>query len=122
MKIAITATGEDLESNCDGRFGRCSFFVIVDPDSLEYEAIRNSSRKARSGAGIQAAETLAETGADAVATGNVGPNAFNALDSAGLNIYTGASGTVEEVVGLFKNDELTQVNEPTTSGGTGRKK
>ncbi|MFW6104874.1 MAG: NifB/NifX family molybdenum-iron cluster-binding protein [Candidatus Bipolaricaulota bacterium] len=121
MKLAITATGEDLKSNCDGRFGRCSVFVIVDPDSLEYEAIQNSSRKARSGAGIQAAETLTEAGVDAVATGNVGPNAFNALDSAGLNIYTGASGTVEEVVELFKNDELTQANEPTTSGGTGRK-
>lgn len=120
MKLAVTATGEDLESASDGRFGRCAFFVIVDPETLDYESILNTSQEARSGAGIQAAETLAQSGVDAVATGNVGPNAFNALDSAGVDIYTGAAGTVKEVVESYKNDKLTQANEPTTTGGTGR--
>ena len=120
MKLAVTSTGSDMDSTSDGKFGRCSYFVIVDTESKEHDSIENASKTARGGAGVQAAETLANAGADAVATGNVGPNAFEALDAAGVEIYTGASGTVEEVVEAFENGNLTRANEPTTAGGRGK--
>ena len=33
MKIAITSTGNSLESHLDQRFGRCDFFVIYDTET-----------------------------------------------------------------------------------------
>ncbi len=120
MKLAVTATGEELDSKSDGRFGRCSAFIIVDPETLDYESVQNASQAATSGAGVQAAQTLADFGVDALATGNVGPNAFNVLDSAGITIYTGASGNIRDVIEDFKDDELSRANEPTAPGGAGK--
>ena len=52
MKVAVSATGENLDAQIDPRFGRCQYFVIVDMDSMEYEAILNASAMATGGAGI----------------------------------------------------------------------
>ena len=120
MKLAVTATGEELDSESDPRFGRCSYFILVDPETKDYEVIENSSKNARGGAGVQAAQTLAEAGVDALATGNVGPNAFNTLDSAGINMYTGASGTVKDVIEDYYGENLSRANEPTAAGGAGK--
>lgn len=120
MKLAVTAKGDKLDSGSDPKFGRCSYFLLIDTETMEFETIRNSSKSARGGAGVQAAETLSSNGADAVATGNVGPNAFDALDAAGVEIYTGASGTVKDVVDDYQEGRLTKVGEPTTSGGQGK--
>lgn len=120
MKLAVTAKGQNLDSSSDPKFGRCSYFLLIDTESMEFESIRNSSKSARGGAGVQAAETLSNNGADAVATGNVGPNAFDALEAAGIDIYTGASGTVKDVVDDYQEGKLTKASEPTTSGGQGK--
>ncbi|MFP4202655.1 MAG: NifB/NifX family molybdenum-iron cluster-binding protein [Candidatus Acetothermia bacterium] len=120
MRLAVTAKGKELDSEADARFGRCSYFLLIDPETMEFEAIQNSSKSARGGAGVQAAETLSSNGVDALATGNVGPNAFNALSSAGIKVFTGASGTIKETVEDYENGKLQQANEPTTSGGQGK--
>lgn len=120
MKLAVTAKGQELDSGADPKFGRCSYFLLIDTESMEFESMRNSSKSARGGAGVQAAETLSNNGADAVATGNVGPNAFDALEAAGIDIYTGASGTVKNVVEDYQEGRLTKTGEPTTSGGQGK--
>lgn len=120
MKIAVSASGDELESQLDRRFGRCSHFIIVEPESMKFEVIQNASRNAPSGAGVQAAQTLANAGVNSLITGNVGPNAFNALTTAGINIFTGASGTVKEVINEYKEGELSKTNEPTTTGGKGK--
>ena len=69
-----------------------------------------------SGAGIQAAQDVAEKGVVAVITGSVGPNAYQVLSSAGIRVYVGALGTVKEAVERFKNGQL---NEATTPGPAG---
>ena len=58
MKIGITSTGKNLDAEVDQRFGRCKYFIIVDTDSMEFEAISNENIMASGGAGIQAAQTL----------------------------------------------------------------
>lgn len=118
MKLAVSATGGELDAQLDRRFGRCSFFLIVDPDTMELESIQNSSRSASGGAGIKAAQTLSDSEVDSLITGNVGPNAFNALTAAGINIFTGASGTVKEAIDKYTEGELSQANEPTADGGS----
>lgn len=112
MKIGITSTGENLESNVDPRFGRGRYFLIVDTESLKYETISNESMIASGGAGIQAAQTIAKKNIQAVITGNIGPNAFKTLSAAGIKVYTGVNGTVKQAVEQYKKGELKETQAP----------
>ena len=119
MKIAASATNDSLDAQIDPRFGRCEYFVIVDTETMNLEAIPNTSRSALSGAGIQAVQVIANRGVQTVLTGNVGPNAFQALSSAGIDVITGVFGTVREAVEKFKSGQLQKITGPTTSMGFG---
>ena len=89
---------------------------------MQFEAIPNLAADATGGAGIQAAQTIANEGVKVVITGNVGPNAFGVLSAAGIEIVTGAFGTVREVIEKFKRGELQRTGAPTVGGhfGMGR--
>jgi len=113
LKVAVSATGPSLDASVDPRFGRCAYFVIVDMDTMQFEALQNSAQYAGRGAGIQAAQTIASKGAQVVLTGNVGPNAYQALSAAGIQIVTGAYGTVREAVMKYKQGELRSTSSPT---------
>jgi len=115
MKICVSAAGTNLDAPLEPRFGRCPYFVIVDSETMQFEAIPNGASNAVGGAGIQAAQTIVSKGVRVVITGNVGSNAFQALSAAGLKIYVGASGTVEEAVEKYKRGGLKEVNS-TISG------
>jgi len=114
MKICVTSTGDNLDSAVDPRFGRCAYFIIVDSDTLEFKAVPNPSVAASGGAGIQSGQTAANEGAEAVITGNVGPNAFQTLSSLGLKVFAGAKGKVKEAIDDYKNGKLKE-----ESGATG---
>jgi len=122
MKICVSAVANSLNAQLDPRFGRCPYFVIVDSESMQFEAIPNMASGAMGGAGIQAAQIIANKGVKVVITGNVGPNAFQALSAAGIKIVTGAFGTVREVVEKYKKGELSETNAPSVGGhfGMGR--
>ena len=119
MKICVSATSDNLDANIDSRFGRCPYFLIVDADTMEFEAILNDSLNAAHGAGIQAAQTVVNKGVDVVISG---PNAFNVLSATGIKVVTGASGSVRDAVTEYKNGKLQEVNNPTVGGhfGIGR--
>jgi len=106
MKIAITSTGKDLNTQIDPRFGRCQYFLIVDTDTMECEAIENDQAQARGGAGIQAGQLMAQRDVKAVLTGNCGPNAFQTLSAAGIEVVNGVSGIAREAVERYTNGEL----------------
>ena len=112
MKIAITATGKTLDSRVDPRFGRAAWFIIVDSDSMEFEAVANDNVSAAGGAGISSAKVVIDAGAEAVLTGNCGPNAHRTLVAGGVKVYTGAAGTVKEAIEKFKGGELTANEGP----------
>lgn len=107
MKICVTSDGTDLDANVDGRFGRCRNFIFVDTKTGEFEAVQNSNAEFAEGAGIQAAQAVNSRGAQAVLTGNVGPNAFKTLSAAGIIIYTGVGGKVKDAITAFKSSKLT---------------
>lgn len=112
MKIAVTSNGKTLESEVDPRFGRASCFIIVDSETMDFNVIENENVAAAGGAGISSAKVVIDAGAEAVLTGNCGPNAERTLSAAGVKIYTGATGTVAEAVELFKNGKLTETTGP----------
>ncbi|MCP4714435.1 MAG: dinitrogenase iron-molybdenum cofactor biosynthesis protein, partial [Deltaproteobacteria bacterium] len=88
MKVCVSSSGSDLESGMDPRFGRCQVFMIVDTETMEVEAVVNPAASSGGGAGTKAAQIVSNLSAVAVLTGNVGPNAYKALEAAGIEIYT----------------------------------
>ena len=119
MKICVTAVSGSLEAQIDPRFGRCPYFVIVDSETMEFEAVPNIASDSMSGAGIQAAQTMASKGVKVLITGNVGPNAFQALSAAGIRVVIGGFGNVREVVEKYKSGELKETSSPTVRGHFG---
>ena len=117
MKICITAQGETLDASIDPRFGRCQFFIFADTETEEFEAIKNPNIESMGGAGIQSGQLVAEKEVKAVLTGNVGPNAFETLKAAGIDVITGVSGTIQESIEKYARGEL----RPTQAASVGSK-
>ena len=105
MKIAISATGTDLQAQVDGRFGRCQHFIIYDTEAKTFEAVTNQAQFASGGAGIQAGQTVQTSGATVVLTGNVGPNAIKTLAAGNIKVCVGVSGTVSEAIKKYEAGE-----------------
>ena len=114
MNICVTSQGDNLDAPVDPRFGRCQYFIIVDTETLQYKAISNPNIDARGGAGIQSGQVMAERQVKAVVTGNVGPNAFETLNAAGISVITGASGSVRQAIEKYTKGELKPTQGPTT--------
>ena len=106
MKIAISATAQTLDATVEPRFGRCPYFIIVDPATLEFEAVANENAELGGGAGIQSAQLMAEKGVSVVLTGNCGPNAMEVFNSAGIKVVTGVTGTVSDAIQQFSAGSL----------------
>jgi len=117
MKIAITSTGTDLDAQVDPRFGRATYIIVVDTETLDFEIIDNSENKnAFKGAGITAASSICDKGAEVLITGFCGPNAFKTLDSAGVKVANDATGTVRTTVEDFKAGKFTFAEDANTEG------
>lgn len=113
MKLAISSTGDTLESSVDQRFGRAKGFIVIDPQSMEYKFIENTQNlNLPGGAGIQSAQKIAEMEVDALLTGNCGPKAFSALSSAGIKVYLGVNGTIRECIARYNTGILTPAKSP----------
>ena len=119
MKIAVSATGSGLEAEVEPRFGRCPYFIIVDTDTMKFEVMDNSSAMAAGGAGISAGQMVANKGVQAVLTGNCGPNAYQVLSAAGIQIVTGVSGKVRDAVEAYKFGNFQATSQPTVGAHFG---
>ncbi|MFA4991044.1 MAG: NifB/NifX family molybdenum-iron cluster-binding protein [Candidatus Omnitrophota bacterium] len=119
MKICVTSEGNSLDSKVDGRFGRCQYFIIADTETLKFEAVQNPNLESMGGAGIQSAQLVASKQIRAVLTGNVGPNAFQTLQAAGIEIFTGASGTVKEAIAMYKKGGFKSTQKPSVGSKFG---
>ncbi len=122
MKVAFTAQGDSEQARMDDRFGRASYFVIVDTETQASEGVSNPSLSAGSGAGVQSADFLSRRGVQAVVTGNVGPNGAHALGAAGIDIYQSDYATVAENLRALKKGSLQKVDQPTTGSGRGKRR
>jgi len=117
MKIAVSSTGKDMDSRVDQRFGRAAFFIIVDTESEGFIARDNTQNlNAMQGAGIQSAKNVVDLGVQAVLTGNMGPKAFSTLQAAGVDVYTGVSGTINDAIETFKTGTLGKTGKPNVEG------
>ncbi|AJQ29072.1 NifB/NifX family molybdenum-iron cluster-binding protein [Pelosinus fermentans] len=115
MKIAITSYGEDCHAAIDSRFGRADYFLIYDQDKEAWESLPNTQNlEAAHGAGIQAGQAIAKTGASVLITGHVGPKAFKVLEAGKIAMYSigDMSGSVEDALAAFLEGKLAVIDVP----------
>ena len=107
MKVGVSASGRDLNARVDDRFGRCPWFLVVDSDSLEFEAVENRHAEEGMGAGMVAAKDLIDVHVDAVISGQVGPKAYEVLKALNIDIFLASGGMrVKDALGKLKRGEL----------------
>jgi predicted Fe-Mo cluster-binding NifX family protein len=117
MRLAVTAQGSSTDSALDPRFGRARCFVLADTQTGEFKAVDNAvNLNATQGAGIQAARQVVDSAVQAVITGHVGPKAFSALKSGGVQVYTGATGTVADAVRQYQEGQLKLMKSADVAG------
>ena len=119
MKIAVTSTGPTLDDQVEARFGRCAYFLIIDPDTMEHEALENPNIALGGGAGIQSAQLLAQREVQTVLTGNCGPNAFQTFGAAGIQVIVGVSGPVKKAIEQFKSGVFSAASGPSVESKFG---
>lgn len=117
MKLAISVEGAGLDARLDPRFGRAKAFLIHDLDSGDNVLVDNAQNlEAAQGAGIQAAQTVAASGAKALISGHVGPKAFAALSAAGIEIYLSGGSSAAEAIKAFKAGSLERQSRADVEG------
>jgi len=119
MKLCITSQADSLDAEVDMRFGRCQYFLLIDSDTLEFEAIKNPNISSGGGAGVKAGQLMVDRGVEVVITGNVGPNAFEVLRAAQIEIIVGVSGRVREVIERYKRGEFNSAQGPNVNSKFG---
>ena len=121
MKIVISAATDNIYAEIDPRFGRSAYLIWVDTETFEWHSFDNPGIQASGGAGIKAAQFVAEKGADAIISGDFGPNAFDALSVANIPMYVFGKrdSTVRAIVNDFKSGKLQAVGKPTRAGEHG---
>ncbi|MBN1362149.1 MAG: NifB/NifX family molybdenum-iron cluster-binding protein [Sedimentisphaerales bacterium] len=113
MRVAFAASEDTLEAALDHRFGRAAKFIVYDTDTGVFEAVDNVQNvNAAQGAGIQAAQTVSQTGAECLVARHCGPKAFRVLSAAGITVYNTDAPTVAAALEAFQAGRL----EPATSG------
>lgn len=103
-KICITSLGKNLEAEVDPNFGRAHYFLIIDPETMEFEAVENPNIEAPQGAGIQTAQLISSKNVGTVLTGSCGPNALRVLQSSGIRVITGTSGNIRDILQKHKSE------------------
>ncbi|WMW22100.1 NifB/NifX family molybdenum-iron cluster-binding protein [Methanolobus mangrovi] len=116
MKICVTASDTGLEAPVDPHFGRCKYFVVVDPESMEFESIANGQGSASGGAGVQAAQQIIGEGIGVLITGSVGPNAFSLLSSEGIEMKISLAGPVIEAIKAYGSGSLETIEAANSPG------
>jgi predicted Fe-Mo cluster-binding NifX family protein len=112
MKIAISSQGETLDAPASPVFGRCPTYLFVELETMEFKALPNPAVSQGGGAGIQAAQFVVNQGATAILSGNLGPNAFDVLQAAGVPGYLVPEGTVRQAVEAYKAGQLQPMAGP----------
>ncbi|NLX47623.1 MAG: dinitrogenase iron-molybdenum cofactor biosynthesis protein [Euryarchaeota archaeon] len=104
MKIAVSSSGSDPDSEMDERLGRCPYFMILDTSTGKMEAIVNTAAESSSGAGTRAMQLLVDRGVEVIISGRIGPHASAMLGDSGMESVTGRSGKVGKVLEDFRRE------------------
>ncbi len=110
MIILISALTANFDSPMSSRFGRAPWFIRFDTEKTSWEAIENTGPDQPGGAGVATTQLLIDREAEAIISGRFGPNAKQALQEAGIKMYSVDADrlAVDEVIKQYQSGELTE--------------
>ncbi|MFP4480877.1 MAG: NifB/NifX family molybdenum-iron cluster-binding protein [Desulfohalobiaceae bacterium] len=121
MKIAVSSAGQTLHDELDLGFGRCPGFLIYDTETQSVFFLDNTqNRDLPQGAGTSAAQMIGAEGVDVLISGNIGPNALQALNQANIEVFASTAKTVQEAIQAWDRNELQRVSSAASLGGAGQ--
>lgn len=106
MKIAIPVNENKTDTTVCASFGRAPYFLIYNTENKQTEFLKNAASDAQGGAGIRAAQFIADSGANALLTVRCGQNAADVLNTAGVKIYKASAGGAQENLENFAEGKL----------------
>lgn len=111
MKIAIPVNENNMNTTVCMSFGRTPYFLIHDTNSKADTFLANAAANASGGAGIQAAQMIADNKVEALLAPRCGGNAADVLNAANIKIYKTVSYSLDESIKAFENNQLNLLNE-----------
>ena len=110
MKVAVTSTLPTIDACVGTKLRRSKYLLIVDLDTMEYEAMPNPIM-ALSGpaAGKLFAQQLLQENVSIVLANNCGSDMRKSLSRTGIQIIGGMSGSVHSVVKQFKEMRMADI-------------
>ncbi|WP_196593441.1 NifB/NifX family molybdenum-iron cluster-binding protein [Pectinatus sottacetonis] len=110
MKITIPADDKTVQSKVSQTFGRARYFIIYNTEAKTSRCIENKAASSQGGAGIKAAQIVADNGGEVLITPQCGQNAADVLQEANIKVYKSIEGTVEQNITDFTAGRLAVIN------------
>lgn len=111
MKIIIPMNEQEAESGVCPSFGRAPYFMLYDTDTDKSQWLQNRAAQSSGGAGIAAAQLIADSGADALITPRCGENAQQVLHGAHIKLYRAVHQTAQQNIDALINGTLSPLTE-----------
>ncbi len=111
MKIAIPVDNNSMDSNVCVSFGRAPFFLVYDTETKESVFVENTAASGAGGAGIRAAQIVADQGVSALLTPRCGQNAADVFRSADIKLYRTDGDSAKDNVEAFEKGELSLLED-----------
>lgn len=108
-KYLIASSGDNLDSKISARFGHAACFILVDPQSMEYEVYPGVSANEKS----PSLARFINLGITKILCGNIGPSTFSEAQANRMNVYLCRKMSVREAVTKVANEEISPLDEPT---------
>ena len=109
MKIAIPTNEKNMESGVCMSFGRSPFYLFYNTDTKESNFVENAAANSPGGAGIQAAQAIADKGTEVMLVPRCGINAANVLKAANVKIYRTNGDNIMDNINAFVDGKLSEL-------------
>lgn len=106
MKIALPIDEKNLDAYVSISFGRAPYFLLYSTVTQEVSFFENNAAASQGGAGIKAAQFVADIGANVLLAPRCGENAGQVLDKAEVLVYQTIQGTAKQNIDAYVADQL----------------
>nr|ASQ41194.1 MamP-like magnetosome protein [Candidatus Magnetananas rongchenensis] len=109
-KVAVASMSNNINAPISQQFGSSPYFTVYDPTSNSYQSVANPNANDLSGRGIQSSQYIVDLGVSNVISGSFSRDSLNTLHTLRVNVYSGVTGSVREVLGAYISGQLVPEN------------
>jgi len=117
MKIAMPVDAPNLDAQVENRLGTASYLLVVDTETLDFEAVQGPSGTSGPGSGIQVVSMAVGMGAEAVLCGYIAPYIAQTLEKSGIRIIRAVRGRARDAVEEFQRGDFDRTEEAEAQHG-----